>query len=87
MNLETTFTTYLTPSIFSLWIPLIPLSVRLCVSTYENSSIIQDEVLAHRLGLVPIKADPRGFKTFNAKSSGDEAGGPGGVGGEGRDDC
>ena len=27
----------------------------------NNTSIIQDEVLAHRLGLVPIKADPRGF--------------------------
>ena len=27
----------------------------------ENTSIIQDEVLAHRLGLIPIKADPRLF--------------------------
>lgn len=27
----------------------------------NNTSIIQDEVLAHRLGLVPIKADPRKF--------------------------
>jgi DNA-directed RNA polymerase I and III subunit RPAC1 len=25
---------------------------------YDNTSIIQDEVLAHRLGLIPIKADP-----------------------------
>jgi DNA-directed RNA polymerase I and III subunit RPAC1 len=24
----------------------------------NNTSVIQDEVLAHRLGLVPIKADP-----------------------------
>ena len=31
---------------------------------YDNSSIIQDEVLAHRLGLVPIFADPREFKTL-----------------------
>jgi len=27
----------------------------------QNTSIIQDEVLAHRLGLIPIKADPRSF--------------------------
>jgi DNA-directed RNA polymerase I and III subunit RPAC1 len=26
-----------------------------------NTSIVQDEVLSHRLGLVPIKADPRLF--------------------------
>jgi DNA-directed RNA polymerase I and III subunit RPAC1 len=26
-----------------------------------NTSIIQDEVLSHRLGLIPIKADPRLF--------------------------
>ena len=24
----------------------------------DNTSIIQDEVLAHRLGLIPIKCDP-----------------------------
>eukprot|EP00894_Picocystis_sp_ML_P002175 jgi/Pico_ML_1/52692/g3365.t1 len=27
----------------------------------NNTSVIQDEVLAHRLGLVPIRADPRLF--------------------------
>lgn len=27
----------------------------------NNTSVIQDEVLAHRLGLLPIKADPRHF--------------------------
>lgn len=32
------------------------------VHIYNNTSIIQDEVLAHRLGLVPIKADPRLFE-------------------------
>lgn len=26
---------------------------------YNNTSIMQDEVLAHRLGLLPIKFDPR----------------------------
>ncbi|GHJ88372.1 hypothetical protein NliqN6_4774 [Naganishia liquefaciens] len=32
------------------------------VYVYNNTSIIQDEVLAHRLGLVPIKVDPRKVK-------------------------
>lgn len=32
------------------------------VLVYNNTSIIQDEVLAHRLGLVPLKADPRLFE-------------------------
>lgn len=32
------------------------------VNIYNNTSIIQDEVLAHRLGLVPIKADPKHFE-------------------------
>ncbi|XP_041354186.1 DNA-directed RNA polymerases I and III subunit RPAC1-like [Gigantopelta aegis] len=32
------------------------------VFVYNNTSIIQDEVLAHRLGLIPIKADPRLFE-------------------------
>ncbi|KXJ14474.1 DNA-directed RNA polymerases I and III subunit RPAC1 [Exaiptasia diaphana] len=31
------------------------------VFIYNNTSIIQDEVLAHRLGLIPIFADPREF--------------------------
>ncbi|XP_065918327.1 DNA-directed RNA polymerases I and III subunit RPAC1-like isoform X2 [Dysidea avara] len=31
------------------------------VFMYDNTSIIQDEVLAHRLGLIPILADPREF--------------------------
>lgn len=29
---------------------------------YMNSSIIHDEILAHRLGLVPIMANPRMFE-------------------------
>ena len=32
------------------------------VHIYNNTSIIQDEVLAHRLGLIPINADPRLFE-------------------------
>ncbi|EFJ30679.1 hypothetical protein SELMODRAFT_409226 [Selaginella moellendorffii] len=36
----------------------------------DNTSVIQDEVFAHRLGLVPIKADPR---LFNEKTNEDVA--------------
>ncbi|XP_055541885.1 DNA-directed RNA polymerases I and III subunit RPAC1 [Wyeomyia smithii] len=32
------------------------------VHIYNNTSIIQDEVLAHRLGLIPLNADPRLFE-------------------------
>jgi DNA-directed RNA polymerases I and III subunit RPAC1 len=32
------------------------------VYIYNNTSIIQDEILAHRLGLIPLKADPRSFE-------------------------
>lgn len=31
------------------------------VYVFNNTSVIQDEVLAHRLGLIPIKADPGKF--------------------------
>ncbi|XP_064539230.1 DNA-directed RNA polymerases I and III subunit RPAC1 [Drosophila montana] len=31
------------------------------VYIYNNTSIIQDEVLAHRMGLLPLRADPRLF--------------------------
>lgn len=36
------------------------------VYIWNNSSIIQDEVLAHRLGLVPLSVDPREFQAFSA---------------------
>jgi DNA-directed RNA polymerase I and III subunit RPAC1 len=37
------------------------------VNLYQNTSILPDEVLCHRLGLVPLKVDPRLFveKTRN----------------------
>ncbi|KAM6956617.1 DNA-directed RNA polymerases I and III subunit RPAC1 [Aplochiton taeniatus] len=41
------------------------------VFIYNNTSIVQDEILAHRLGLIPIKADPR---LFEYRSSGEETG-------------
>ena len=34
------------------------------VYMWNNSSIVHDEVLSHRLGLVPINIDPRLFETF-----------------------
>ncbi|EFO27840.2 hypothetical protein LOAG_00653 [Loa loa] len=45
------------------------------VYLYQNTSIIPDEVLSHRLGLLPIKADPRLFKMPLAQVVGiDESG-------------
>jgi DNA-directed RNA polymerase alpha subunit len=34
------------------------------VYMWNNSSIMHDEVLAHRMGLVPIQVDPRLFEPF-----------------------
>lgn len=33
----------------------------------NNTSVIQDEVLAHRMGLIPIAADPRLFEFLSGK--------------------
>ena len=32
------------------------------VYLYNNTSIVQDEVLSQRLGLIPLKVDPRKMK-------------------------
>lgn len=44
------------------------------VFIYNNTTVIQDEVLSHRLGLLPIKVDPRLFvykkeDSFNAQNT------------------
>ncbi len=43
------------------------------VTIYQNTSIMQDEVLAHRLGLIPIRADPRRFKYLRECDEEDES--------------
>ena len=35
------------------------------VHMYNNTSLVQDEVLAHRIGLVPLNADPKFFENKN----------------------
>ena len=44
------------------------------VHLYQNTSILQDEVLSHRLGLLPLSADPRLFswKAADAPDAGSE---------------
>ncbi|XP_042218266.1 DNA-directed RNA polymerases I and III subunit RPAC1-like [Homarus americanus] len=39
------------------------------VDIFNNTSIVQDEVLAHRLGLVPLKVDPRYFEFQNKEET------------------
>lgn len=40
------------------------------VDLWQNTSIIPDENLAHRIGLVPIAADPRLFEFHQKKTDG-----------------
>lgn len=50
------------------------------VFVYNNTSIVQDEILAHRLGLIPIRADPRLFEYRNqGEGLGSSSGGEGGA--------
>jgi len=42
------------------------------VHLYNNTSIIQDEVLCHRIGLIPLKADPRMFEFKSSDGDGGE---------------
>ncbi|CED85365.1 dna-directed rna polymerases i and iii 40 kda polypeptide [Phaffia rhodozyma] len=42
------------------------------VFVYNNTSIIQDEVLSHRLGLIPLQVDPRKIKMKGADSPNDQ---------------
>uniref|UniRef100_H3AXA9 DNA-directed RNA polymerases I and III subunit RPAC1 n=1 Tax=Latimeria chalumnae TaxID=7897 RepID=H3AXA9_LATCH len=53
------------------WFAQVPTMAAEKVFIYNNTSIIQDEILAHRLGLIPIKADPR---LFEYRNTGDEEG-------------
>lgn len=46
-----------------LWFPLqLPTMAIEKVLIANNTSVIQDEVLAHRLGLIPLQVDPRLFE-------------------------
>merc|ERR1712227_33204 len=39
------------------------------VFIYNNTTVMQDEVLAHRLGLIPLKANPRMFEYRNKEQT------------------
>lgn len=50
-------------------LPEVPTMAVEKVFVYNNTSIVQDEILAHRLGLIPIRADPRLFEYRNQGKS------------------
>ena len=37
------------------------------VYMWNNTSVMHDEVLSHRMGLIPIMVDPRMFETFEGE--------------------
>ena len=45
---------------------------------WDNTSIIHDEVLAHRMGLIPINVDARYFEEYEDEEVAPEGGAPGG---------
>lgn len=53
---------------FALWIQLPTMAIEK-VLIANNTSVIQDEVLAHRLGLIPLNADPRLFEYMSGFNS------------------
>jgi len=49
------------------------------VNMWQNTSIIPDENLAHRMGLIPIRADPRLFEFHHKQNDANNAAGTDGI--------